>query len=249
MAAFEEALADFERALEPHGIKVKFVARNLVAQLWKDRPEPSLAPMVNLRPIPDWFAAQVVNVDRIDVEIDAAVLSVLALRAPVAVDLRQTLAIKTMATDLERIGDESKRIARMVKAEHSGTVTQDVRQELEAVRSRRRQAAENLRAAASDMQVAAAGERSGRPEEAAAAAARCSASPGCCAATTRCTSWCWPTRATTPARSRPCHPTRDPWQTAMSRNRSDRFPTSATWVCRKTEQGRRQRVQKSARAT
>ena len=45
------------------------------------------------------------EIDRIDIEIDAAVLSVLALRAPVASDLRQTLAIKTMATDLERIGD------------------------------------------------------------------------------------------------------------------------------------------------
>ena len=52
-----------------------------------------------------------VEIDRIDVEIDAAVLSVLALRAPVASDLRQTLAIKTMATDLERVGDLSRNIA------------------------------------------------------------------------------------------------------------------------------------------
>lgn len=52
-----------------------------------------------------------VEIDRIDVEIDAAVLNVLALRAPVASDLRQTLAIKTMATDLERIGDLSRNIA------------------------------------------------------------------------------------------------------------------------------------------
>jgi len=51
------------------------------------------------------------EIDRIDVEIDAAVLSVLALRAPVASDLRQTLAIKTMATDLERIGDLARNIA------------------------------------------------------------------------------------------------------------------------------------------
>jgi phosphate transport system protein len=51
------------------------------------------------------------EIDRIDVEIDAAVLSVLALRAPVAADLRQTLAIKTMATDLERIGDLARNIA------------------------------------------------------------------------------------------------------------------------------------------
>lgn len=51
------------------------------------------------------------EIDRIDVEIDSAVLNVLALRAPVASDLRQTLAIKTMATDLERIGDLARNIA------------------------------------------------------------------------------------------------------------------------------------------
>jgi phosphate transport system protein len=51
------------------------------------------------------------EIDRVDVEIDAAVLNVLALRAPVAVDLRHTLAIKTMATDLERIGDLARNIA------------------------------------------------------------------------------------------------------------------------------------------
>ena len=56
-----------------------------------------------------------VEIDRIDVEIDAAVLNVLALRAPVASDLRQTLAIKTMATDLERIGDLARNIAGSAK--------------------------------------------------------------------------------------------------------------------------------------
>ena len=56
------------------------------------------------------------EIDRIDVEIDAAVLNVLALRAPVAVDLRQTLAIKTMATDLERIGDLARNIAGSARA-------------------------------------------------------------------------------------------------------------------------------------
>ncbi|MCR9097261.1 MAG: phosphate signaling complex protein PhoU [bacterium] len=59
----------------------------------------------------DQVAGDDLEIDRIDVEIDAAVLSVLALRAPVASDLRQTLAIKTMATDLERIGDLARNIA------------------------------------------------------------------------------------------------------------------------------------------
>lgn len=51
------------------------------------------------------------EIDRLDVEIDQAVLNVLALRAPVAVDLRQVLAINTMATDLERVGDLARNIA------------------------------------------------------------------------------------------------------------------------------------------
>jgi Xaa-Pro aminopeptidase len=33
----------FERELAPHGIKVKYVARNLVDRIWEDRPEPSRA--------------------------------------------------------------------------------------------------------------------------------------------------------------------------------------------------------------
>ncbi|MHA7838653.1 MAG: phosphate signaling complex protein PhoU [bacterium] len=51
------------------------------------------------------------EIDRIDLEIDHAVLNTLALRAPVASDLRQVLAIKTMATDLERVGDLARNIA------------------------------------------------------------------------------------------------------------------------------------------
>ena len=45
-AVMSIAQADlFERELSPHGIKVKPIARNLVDQLWTDRPAPSLAPL------------------------------------------------------------------------------------------------------------------------------------------------------------------------------------------------------------
>ena len=37
----------FEDVLAPAGVKVKFLARNLVASLWDDRPEPSLAPVIS----------------------------------------------------------------------------------------------------------------------------------------------------------------------------------------------------------
>ncbi len=51
------------------------------------------------------------EIDRIDVEIDEMVIKVLALQAPVAKDLREVVAIKTMATDLERVGDLARNIA------------------------------------------------------------------------------------------------------------------------------------------
>lgn len=50
-------------------------------------------------------------IDRIDVEIDDLVLKILALDAPVASDLRHVIAIKSIATDLERIGDIARNIA------------------------------------------------------------------------------------------------------------------------------------------
>jgi phosphate transport system protein len=51
-------------------------------------------------------------IDRLDIEIDQAVLELLALQAPVAHDLRQVIAMKTAATDLERVGDLARNIAK-----------------------------------------------------------------------------------------------------------------------------------------
>ena len=50
-------------------------------------------------------------IDRLDVDIDQAVLRILALDAPVASDLRLVVAIKAIATDLERVGDLARNIA------------------------------------------------------------------------------------------------------------------------------------------
>src|SRR5262245_61519608 len=52
------------------------------------------------------------DLDKLDIEIDDAVLRALALQSPVAEDLRQVIAIKTMATDLERVGDIARNIAK-----------------------------------------------------------------------------------------------------------------------------------------
>jgi len=53
-----------------------------------------------------------VEIDRLDVAIDQAVLALLATQTPLAQDLREVVAIKGIASDLERIGDLARDIAR-----------------------------------------------------------------------------------------------------------------------------------------
>ena len=52
------------------------------------------------------------EIDRLDVAIDEAVLQVLATQAPVATDLRFVLSTRAIATDLERVGDLARNIAK-----------------------------------------------------------------------------------------------------------------------------------------
>jgi phosphate transport system protein len=52
------------------------------------------------------------EIDRLDLQIDALVMRALALQAPVAEDLRQIVAIKMIATDLERVGDIARNIGK-----------------------------------------------------------------------------------------------------------------------------------------
>jgi len=55
------------------------------------------------------------EIDRLDVAVDAGVLKALALQAPVAGDLRKVLAIKMVAADLERVGDLARNVAKSAK--------------------------------------------------------------------------------------------------------------------------------------
>ncbi len=72
------------------------------------------------------------HVDRDEMDIDALVLRILALRQPVAYDLRFLAAALRLVTDLERVGDEAVNIAERAKEEH-GTAKDKVRAELKGM--------------------------------------------------------------------------------------------------------------------
>ena len=72
------------------------------------------------------------RIDRDEMDIDALVLRILALRQPVAYDLRFLATALKLVTDLERIGDEAVNIAERAEESH-GRAKEKVDKELKAM--------------------------------------------------------------------------------------------------------------------
>lgn len=58
------------------------------------------------------------EINRLDIKVDKTCQHILAVRQPAASDLRYILAIARLAHDLERAGDEAKKVARLVQSSH-----------------------------------------------------------------------------------------------------------------------------------
>jgi phosphate transport system protein len=60
------------------------------------------------------------KIDQLDVQADEEIIRLIAKRQPVARDLREVLAVQKIVSDLERIGDQARRLARLTLLFYEG---------------------------------------------------------------------------------------------------------------------------------
>lgn len=70
------------------------------------------------------------GINRMEMEIDAACIDVVARRQPAASDLRFIIGVFKTIADLERMGDETKRVAKMAATERASVLPVEINAEL-----------------------------------------------------------------------------------------------------------------------
>jgi len=116
---FNEELEDVRSKVLHMGGVVEEQLANALRVLVNDEPE--LA-----RSVKD--ADDIVN--SLEVEIDEECTRILVRRQPAATDLRLVMTVTKTINDLERIGDEAKRVAKMSRKDMDGALQDDLRAEL-----------------------------------------------------------------------------------------------------------------------
>lgn len=106
---FDEDLATLRDLVLRMGGSVEEQVRRAVESLERDDPELAREVVAGDR-----------EVDRMELQADEEVAHVLALRAPLGIDLRTVLMLSKTVNDLERVGDEAKKIAKIAIRLHGG---------------------------------------------------------------------------------------------------------------------------------
>jgi phosphate transport system protein len=75
----------------------------------------------------DHVVANDARVNELEVAIDHEIRQVIVRRQPAATDLRLIMAVSKAVTDLERIGDEAAKVARMAREIHTGGFAKETR--------------------------------------------------------------------------------------------------------------------------
>ena len=99
---FDEQLGTLRDRVLHMGGRVEFQLRSAVEALEQGDTEKAREVIVGDR-----------EIDRIELAADEAIAQLLALRSPVGVDLRSVLTYSKTVNDLERVGDEAKKVARV----------------------------------------------------------------------------------------------------------------------------------------
>ena len=83
-----------------------------------------------------WVIESDNEVNNLEREIDEVCVGIMARRQPVAIDLRLLITALKLTTDLERIGDETQRIARIIKQLNFSTTPDEMKQTFRELGSR-----------------------------------------------------------------------------------------------------------------